>query len=920
MAQKLFHHLFNVGVVDEEVEHRVDLELMRLAARQQTNIIGKLRGPGFVRPGTKYLASNQGGAQAKLLAFIAGPNDAFQLELTDNVMRVRDCDTDALVTRVAVSTAFSQGSFAGTGTWTLAATSGPSSAITGGYLVLQARAKGGEAWAKQTLTIAGGDQNVEHALEIVVTRGPVTLRVGSADGKQDYLAETVLRTGYHSLAFTPTGASAYVKISSKLPVAKYVDSINIAAAGVMTLTTPWPVSAGELIRTDQSLDVMFCACVGYRPQRIERHGDTSWSIVDYTSDDGPFLGARTAAVTLTPSVIEGNGTLTASADFFNANHVGALFYLYHEGQRIDTYLAASSQFTDVFEVTGVNETNYNDRDFTYTTAGTWAGTIKVQRSFDGEFTGFQEFRNEQGVSTIPITTNVTKIDDDNEDNVIAWYRMGFEAGGYTSGEAHVSIQYGGGGGFGICRVVGYTDAQNVSIEVLRPFKGTTATEDWREGEWSAYRGYPSVVKLSEGRLAWFGEDKVWGSVSDAYDSFDETVEGDSGPILRTIAIGGRNWPTWIANMSDLIVGTNARVVSIRANSLGDAITPSNFKIVPLSTAKMAQLDVIELDEDRLLAVNGDGVSLSEITYEASVGKWIATPFTQLQADLFAAGIRTVAVQSSPEQRIWIVLNDGSAVLVTLNAAQKVACFTPIETAQGSDANYVDEIESICVIPAAVQDKVYMSVKRRVNGAWVRSTELLANDIEALPLTTCKVLDSYVTGGASSATITLSHLKGRTVYAWVDGAPVETSRGVPAEFVVDTVTGQITLPAAPTQGYVVGLGYEWVYESARLEYGVQGQAPLMTVKTVSAIGLMLANYCRQGVLIGTRDAEGNASPTDPLRQLVRGKAVNDVVIGKGRDGGLQAVPGGASTDERIIVRGSSPYPCTISALVFTMDLP
>ena len=210
----------------------------------------------------------------------------------------------------------------------------------------------------------------------------------------------------------------------------------------------------------------------------------------------------------------------------------------------------------------MNEVNYNDRDFTYTIAGTWAGTIKVQRSFDSEFTGYQEFRREQASSTINITANATYIDDDNEDNVIARYRIGFEAGGYTSGEAHITCQYGGGSGFGICRVTGYTDAQNVSIEVLRPFKGSTATTDWREGEWSAWRGFPTAVKLTEGRLVWTGEDKVWASVSDAYDSFDETVEGDSGPILRSIAIGGRNTPAWLANMSALVVGTNARIVSV----------------------------------------------------------------------------------------------------------------------------------------------------------------------------------------------------------------------------------------------------------------------------------------------------------------------------------------------------------------------
>ena len=916
---KPYHHLLNVGVVDEKFEHRVDLEVMRLAARQQTNIIGLTPGPGMVRPGFKYLSANRSNAQARLLPFIAGPNDAFLLELTDGKLRVRDCDTDELVTRVSVSTAFTSGDFSASTGWTLSSASGSTASISGGFLLLSARGKGAEAFAKQTLTIAGGDQNKVHALEINVPRGPVRIRVGSADGKQDYLSEQILRTGYHSLAFTPTSGSAFVKIYSALPQQKIVDSIAIASAGVMELTTPWAIADVGKIRYDQSLDVMFLACKGYAPQRIERRSDVSWSVVNYTSDDGPFTGARTAEAKLTPSVLEGNGTLTSDVDFFTSSHVGALFYLYHEGQRIDTYLAGGGQFTDVIEVTGVNETSYNDRDFTYSTTGTWVGTLKVQRSFDSDVAGFQEFRNAQASSTIGWTSNVGPvIDDDNEDNAIAWYRIGFEASAYTSGEARVTIQYGGGGGFGICRVTGFTDAKNVSIEVLTPFKGLDATSDWREGEWSAARGYPTAVRLSDGRLIWVGEDKVWGSVSDAYDSFDETVDGDSGPILRSIAIGGRNEPAWMANLSSLVVGTNARVVAVQANSLEDIITPSNFKLKSLGKQPAAQVDMAELAENRLLFVHGAGNLLMEISYDASQGGLKIAPFSQLQKDLLGVGIVEMAVQTSPEQRVWAVLADGSAMCITFDADQKVVCYTPIATATGSDATYVDAIESVCVIPGEDQDRVYFSIKRRVNGATVRYTEKMAYDVDAAPLDVCKVMDSFVTGGASTTTISLAHLKGREVYAWVDGAPVETSRGVPQAFTVDGTTGNITLPVAPATGYCVGLAYPWVYETARLEYGLQGQSPLLATKAISNLGLMLMDYCRQGVLIGTRDADKGASPTDPLPRLQRGKQVADVVVGNGGEG-VVPVPGSATIDTRLIVRGSSPYPCTIGGFVFTAEI-
>jgi hypothetical protein len=65
--------------------------------------------------------------------------------------------------------------------------------------------------------------------------------------------------------------------------------------------------------------------------------------------------------------------------------------------------------------------------------------------------------------------------------------------------------------------------------------------------WSDAQDWPTAVGLAEGRLDLGRQrDKVWDSVSDAYESFDETLEGDAGPISRSIAIGGVNEVQWDA--------------------------------------------------------------------------------------------------------------------------------------------------------------------------------------------------------------------------------------------------------------------------------------------------------------------------------------------------------------------------------------
>ena len=89
--------------------------------------------------------------------------------------------------------------------------------------------------------------------------------------------------------------------------------------------------------------------------------------------------------------------------FFKSTHVGALFRLYHDGQAVDTYLAAASEFTPVITVSGVNEPTANDRFFVYTTTGTWAGTLRNQRSFDSDSTGFHDYRDKQASSNVDMT-------------------------------------------------------------------------------------------------------------------------------------------------------------------------------------------------------------------------------------------------------------------------------------------------------------------------------------------------------------------------------------------------------------------------------------------------------------------------------------------------------------------------------------
>lgn len=913
MPLDVLHHALNVGVVDTDKLHRVDLLRMRLAAEIQTNLMTTAVGRAFFRPGTEYLETID---EARLESFIAGVSSSFILVLGDETLQIVDGDTDALVTRPAVTASVTNGDFSsGTG-WTLASSAGQTSSISGGKLTLSARAHGGKASCTRSVTV--NETGVEHALRIVVDRGPVTFRCGSSSGLDDYIAETTLRTGTHSLAFTPSG-DFHVYFSSERSPSVIVDSIQVESSGVMELPTIWGISDDvPILQMDQSLDVMFVACDGLKQQRIERRGDHSWSVCDFDSDDGPFLVGRTAELSLTPSVTEGNGTLTASAPFFKSGHVGALFRIYHEGQRIETYLAGLNEFTPTILVTGVNETDYNERDHSITIAGTWVGTIRTQRSFDGEDIEFHDFRRAQSVSTVDITGNATYTNDDNEDNAITWYRWKMVA--YTSGEAQLTITYDGGGGYGICRVTAVNSSTEAAIEVLTPFLGKVASKEWQEGAWSGKQGYPAGVRFSDGRLWWLGADRVWGSISDAFDAFDEEFEGDAGPILRSIALGGRNYSRWGMSLGNLIIGTDSRVVNARASTLDEIITPSNLGLHEVDRVGVNGVAPLHLSDDRGLFVAADGSSLYEVSYSQEKARYVATEFSKLCADLFSMGVVKMDRSTRPDQRIWVATEDDNTVCAVYEPMQEILAPIPIDVTSyaGSAVEQADVIESVCVLPNAVQDRVYFVVRRTVNGSTVRYLEKLALDTEARPATVTKCVDSHVSGtGAHSATISLPHLIGRTVVAWVDGAPVyEAGTTTIKEFTVDG-SGEIELPTAPTAGWAVGLKYRGRYKSARIAYALQNATSMLKNKTIGKVGFILADYARAGLRYGGVFDDSN-HPLDALPLLKGGKLASNVITGPDTDEQMHSLYSPASLDARVCFEVTSPHPLSVNSLIFSIE--
>ena len=888
---------FNRGLVSPLALARTDLKRTALSAETMTNWMPRVLGSMMLRPGTEHLGTSRSDNKARFIPFVFSTDDTALIEVTDSNVRV--WVDDDLVERGSVSSAVSNDTFDSDLTgWTDADESGGTSEwVTGGYMGLKGNGSAA-AIRRQQVTVAAADQGDEHALNIVVERGPVTLKVGSSSGADDYISETRLGTGAHSLTFTPTG-DFHIELSTRLARQVLVDSCEVASSGVMAIAAPWLEADLGKIRFDQSGDVIYVACEGYQQRKIERRSETSWSVVKYEPEDGPFQIVNTGPITLTPSALSGNITLTASSSIFKSTNVGSLYRITSSGQKVEADVTAENQFTDAIEVTGVD----NQRVFTVTRAGTWTATVTLQRSLESEDGPWTD------VTTY--TNNGTVTFDDGLDNQIAWYRIGVKTGDFTSATVELALDYTVGSIDGVVRVTAFTSSIQVSAEVLSALGGTAATDDWAEGEWSSRRGFPSCVAFVEGRLGWAGKNGIWLSVSDAFESFDDLVEGDSGPIARTIGSGPVDTINWMLALQRLLVGAEGAEFSCKSSSFDEPLTPTNFNIKPASTQGSATVEAVKVDKRGVFVQRG-GTRVYEVLFNPDDYEYGSRDLTILAPEVGEPQIVRIAVQRQPDTRIHCVRSDGKVAIAIFDPAEEVLCWVIFET-DGS-------VEDVVVLPGEAgtnEDRVYYHINRTINSSTKRFLEKWAKESECEGSTTNKQADCFLTYSQSaSSTITgLSHLEGEDVVVWDNGKCLRDSSGDIETFTVSS--GSITVTNAgssysATAG-VVGLPYTAQWKSAKLAYAAGMGTALTQKKKLQHLGVVLSNTPYQGLKYGP--AFDNLSP---LPRVKDGTAVAEDTVFSAFDEEAFEFEGTWDSDARLCLQAQAPRPCTVLAAIVSVE--
>ena len=436
---------------------------------------------------------------------------------------------------------------------------------------------------------------------------------------------------------------------------------------------------------------------------------------------------------------------------------------------------------------------------------------------------------------------------------------------------------------GIGRVTEVVSSTVVNIQVVKDFGGLNATLNWYAGEW--YNGYyPTAVDIYEGRV-WYGrDDKIYGSVSDSYYSHDESIEGNSAAIKKTIGFGAVSSLRWLRSGLRLMLGTLLDEITMRSSSYGEVLTASNANIKAGTNQGSDNVDPVMID-NVVYFVQRSGVKLFSMLTFAERDDASTSDVNVLNRNITKSGIVRIAFTRQPETRLYCVLADGAMGVHTVDDSEEVAAWSRL--------SIYGLIKDVVVLPGLKEDQVYIVVYRNS----VYSLQRMA----MLSESTEKAKDSFVSYSSAGTTLSgLDHLEGEVVEVIGDKELV-------GSFTVDS--GAITVPKSYASA-CVGLPYTASYVSNKLS-GYRDASVLAERKRVISTGVVLMDYYHKALTIGPTDSHMKNIP-----RIKRGNPENDNKFVANYDQLPFPFDGNTQSDPRVHIKATAP--CTILALTYELD--
>lgn len=530
-------------------------------------------------------------------------------------------------------------------------------------------------------------------------------RLCSVAENVDILSEggAITRAGTKYIATTKNDTVAYLRPFSYSDEYSYVMEIgagymriydNQSESVVANLTTPWALSEIQELDMYRSYDVMWICHCNHPTQILTRTAIDAFSIAEIEFDYPPLLEQNTTETTLEVSATTGTGLdLVASADYFDATHVGAVFAINHERTAAQSSVNETGK-TATFQSAALDVSFANWR---IETGGTWNGTVMIERSFDG---GSTWEAGEKIGDTRNIAAANFSFDTPVREGANTKIRVNFT---FVSGSFQYNLSSIDLYTYGLIEVTAVTDAKNAICKVLSPVGATSATKRWSEGAFSDYRGYPRTVTRHEDRLTFSGTNyepnMIWMSSSGDYYNFFAGTLADEG-IRRSPPVNG--FTTWMVSKGDLFVGTSNELITVVGYNPNQPISPDNLKFQIESSFGGAYRSPV-LANNVVLYLQKNEQTIREILYDDNSKSYRSQDISRIAKHIVENGVTEISLMRLPEQRLHCILENGEKGVLTYERVEEVVAWRRYKT----DGSYI----SSCVVDNGSEDAVWNVVLR-----------------------------------------------------------------------------------------------------------------------------------------------------------------------------------------------------------------
>ncbi|HBF39774.1 MAG TPA: hypothetical protein DDW50_20980 [Firmicutes bacterium] len=445
--------------------------------------------------------------------------------------------------------------------------------------------------------------------------------------------------------------------------------------------------------------------------------------------------------------------------------------------------------------------------------------------------------------------------------------------------------------YGCVKITAVTSSTVVSATVYSTLAATTVTDDWAEGAWSGYRGWPSSVMFCQDKLV-FGNTPsdpqgYWMSTTGDYNNFiSHGTLQDTDSITNYLTSRKVNAIRNMVDLGDVMALTSDSEWHVGPGSSDGIIKPTSLRQRCDGHSGCSLADPVVI-KNRAVYVQPMGTIVQDIGYSYESDGYIGDDISIFANHLFKGKtVVEMAYQQEPDHIIWIILNDGSMVAMTYLKEQQILGCTPIQT----DGLY----ESVCTIPGNGYDEVWFIINR--DGK--RYVERLPDRLPSTDPADCTFLDCWLKykGVPADEISGLNHLEGKTVNVLADGY-VEKGLMV--------TNGKITLSREASK-VCIGLPYVSDFETLNVDFATNnGTIQSRNVK-ISNVTLIFENS--RGGYIGA-----NFDKMKEVNQYSGQPSGTPIPLYSGEyDESL--ADGGYTKGGRICFRQSDPLPVTILAII------